>query len=195
MSTREDALALLGQNLPQHIVAQTLGVSEGLISQLLSDDGFKEELQALRAASLKKDFNYDEKLDDLEERFLDIVETRAPTVGFRDALFAYKTLNAARRRKDTVQPQQQLNVAQVINITLSQAASAKYVLNSQSEIVDVEGKAMVAISPQNLEKLVKEKAPALPLKDKETAAALLSHIPLSKREIQQLPSNVLVDLL
>ena len=160
MSTRDLVLEMLSQGLPPSVVAGTIGVTESAISQLMSDEDFAAEVQAKRVAQSKEDQQYDQKLDRAEETFLDRIEQKSGMANLQQSMQAFKILNGAKRKKERSTGPATQNIGTIVNITLPVIVAPKYLLNQQSEIVEVEGKTMVSATPKSLDALVAAKKPA-----------------------------------
>jgi DNA-binding HxlR family transcriptional regulator len=79
-STEERAIALLGANHSIDTVASATGVSASRISQLMSQEGFKEKVLSLRVKSLQENNARDAKYDQLEDKVLDKIADMLPLV-------------------------------------------------------------------------------------------------------------------
>jgi len=169
--TRDLALQYLAQNLAPSQVAATLGVTESAISQLLAQEDFAAELAALQQAASEEDLKFDDRLDQAESMFLENIERRIGMANMQQSLQAFRVLNGAKRRKDSRVQLGQGNNGVTVNIMMPIAMIPKYVMNSQSEIVEVEGKTMASASPGRVNEMLAEtKLAALPAPDGVTQA-------------------------
>lgn len=214
MSAKESALELLSQGISASQVALTIGVQESYISQLLTNEDFATQVQERRIAASKEDLDYDKKLDRVEAKFLDRIEEKSGFANLQQSLQAFKTVNGARRRRDSGVVQQGQNHSTVVVIQIPTAMVPKYTLNAQSEIVDVEGTTMVSASPKGVEEMLaekkaREKLAGLPapsaetqeilqkLEDQDTARAvqmLNQAIPV-KKTVRRVPDFMSIDSL
>ena len=181
MIDKERAKKLLGSGVQAEIVAATLGCEPSYISQLLSDDHFREEVIALRMATLTAATERDSAIDDIEDHLLEkIKESIDYIVKPRELLSAFNIINAAKRRGVGVgQNTVQNNV--VVQLTLPTVIQNKFVTNSQGEVIEVDGKTTVTMPPaQLLKQLAEQKENTDGIKAKEL------------RDLaQRLPSSIL----
>lgn len=202
MSVRDLALEMLAQGLQGSVVAATIGVTESYISQLMGDEDFAAAVQAKRVEQSQEDQKYDDKLARVEEVYLDRIEQKAGMANLQQSMQAFKILNAAKRKKDrSLQPATQ-NIGAIVNIQLPVVLAPKYIMNQQSEIVEVEGKTMVAATPKNLEAILAAKKPAvaaqlaekLEATQTERALVTLDNVrPVAKRQARK--NSFSVDML
>lgn len=156
--TRTEQLIIerLGQGWKQVEVARNLGVDESYVAQIAGDPDNAEEIRSKLAAVAEEHTKFDGTLDRTEEQFLMNIERRAKMSNMKESLMAFKILNSAKRRRDTMQaPKQETGVT--VNITLPVSASVSYLTNAQSEIVEVEGRTMVSARPGQLEQIMKDR--------------------------------------
>lgn len=200
MAARNQALELLAQGIPASQVAEVIGVTESYVSQLLADEDFAAQLSSLKVESAKKDKEYDDKLDQAEEDFLDRIVERSRMANLQQSMQGFKLLNSAKRRRDSARGAGTGQPQTVVNITLPVAVMPTYILNQQSEIVEVEGKTMVSATPKRLEEIVAQrKVPVqqkLEEQNQERAAEVLQNtVRPVKRITKNLPDSMIVDLL
>lgn len=100
--TKERALELLGAGLPAVTVAQSCGVSESYISQLLSDPEFLSLVVDKKFQALQKHNKRDDKYDELEDKVLKQLESQLSMI-FDPMKLAkvLQVLNGAKRRGAT----------------------------------------------------------------------------------------------
>lgn len=112
------AIDLLGQGIEASMVALTLGVSEGYISQLLSEDEFKRQVVDRRYEHLQRHNARDAKWDAIEDKMLEQMEAQASMI--YDPMKAAKIAqiaNAAKRRGQS-SPDSILQSQVVVNLTM-----------------------------------------------------------------------------
>jgi hypothetical protein len=160
MAAKDLALQLLSQGLQASVVAATVGVQESYISQLMADEDFRSELESRHVQQSEQDVKYDDKLDRVEDQYLDRIEGKLHIANLQQSMQAFKILNGAKRRKDrglaNITPQ----TGVVVQINLPVSIAPRYITNQQNEIVEVEGQTMVSVSPKKLDALVQERKPA-----------------------------------
>ena len=150
MIDKERAKKLLGSGVQAELVAATLGCEASYISQLLSDEHFREEVIALRVATLTAATERDNKIDDIEDELLrKIQESVDYIVKPRELIAAFNVINNAKRRGAGVgQSAVQNNV--VVQLTLPTVIQHRFVTNSQGEVVEVDGKTTVTMPPAQM---------------------------------------------
>ncbi len=158
MIDKERAKKLLGTGVKPELVAITLGCDASLISQWLSEDAFREEVIALRVASLSAQTERDLKADSIEDALLEkIAESIDYIVKPRELFSAYHIINQAKRRGVGLgQGEVAANV--VVNLVLPTVVQQKFVTNSRGEVIEVDGATTVTMPPaQLLRQLAAEK--------------------------------------
>jgi transcriptional regulator with XRE-family HTH domain len=196
MSAKDSALSLLAQGIPANQVAETIGVSESYISQLMSEEDFAAQLQTVKVQAAQEDLDYDKRIDKAEEVFLERIESKSAFANLQQSLQAFKVLNTAKRRRDSRVQTPGVQIGQIVNITVPISVLPQYKTNAQNEIVEVEGKTMVSASPKRLEEILAArgiadqlKAPQLPGITKiERAAGVLQT--LDNKPERKLPKNL-----
>lgn len=186
----------LSQGIGTKQIADAIGCEESYISQLKAIPEIQEQVQKLQADYAVKDASFDEALDRAEEMALERIEKTLPFANTSQALAAFRILNTARRRKDgPVTPD--VHVTNVI-LQLPAAAAPRYILNDRSEIVEVEGKTMLAANPHQLPTLLEKKTgkTLLPVvTDLDKAATRLAVLTPAGRAPRKLPTVLTPDML
>lgn len=186
----------LSQGISTKNIADALGCDESYISQLKADEDIQQKVAELQASYAVQDATFDETLNRAEEKALQRIESTLPFANAGQALAAFRILNSARRRKDgPVQPD-----VHVTNVTLQLPATAapRYIMNDRSEIVEVEGKTMVAANPHQLPALLEMKTGkvmAPTVSDLDKAAARLQSLTPVGRAPRRLPSVISPDMI
>lgn len=156
--TKARALELLGDGIASNIVAQTLGVSESYISQLLADDVFLKGVVERRYEHLAKHNKRDAEYDALEDELLERLKATLPMLF--DPMKISKVLsvvNAAKRRgQSTPDSITQQNV--VVNLTLPTAVVDRFqvIKNVDNQIIEAGEQKLVTIQSGTLLDRVKE---------------------------------------
>lgn len=172
MSAKESICDLLSQGATPSQTALALGISESYVSQLCAQEDFQLEVAQRKLALSEQDLAYDEKLDRVEGKFLDRLDEKAGFANLQQSMQAFKILNGARRRRDVGVQHQQNLTGTVVVLQLPTTMVPRYVLNKQSEIVDVEGTTMVSASPQGVEEMMRERA----MQKKATAGSAVQRL-------------------
>lgn len=193
---QDKVIKYLSQGISTKNIADALGCDESYISQLKADDRIQAKVAELRADYAVKDATFDETLNRAEEKALQRIESTLPFANAGQALAAFRVLNSARRRKDGP-VSTEVHVTNVI-LQLPAGAAPRYILNDRSEIVEVEGKTMVAANPHQLPALLEMKtgktvAPAVT--DLDKAAARLQSLSPVGRAPRRLPTVISPDMI
>lgn len=159
-TTQSTALKLLGQGISSVMVASTIGVSEGLISQFLAEPRFAEEVTKLKIAGLQKQTGIDHKYVEAEDRLADKLLKMIPLMNKpMDVLKGLQVINATKRRgmADSTLVNQ---TTQIVQITLPGNFAAKFVKDITNRIVEVQddsgSQSLVTTTPAALDRLAKE---------------------------------------
>lgn len=131
------ALSLLGQGISAVMVASTLGVSESLVSQYISDPRFAEEVTKLKLATLQIQTDIDSKHMKAENLLLDKLIKTIPLISKpMDILRGIQVINATKRRgmADTVAP---AGHTQIVQINLPASMAARFITNTANQIVEI----------------------------------------------------------
>lgn len=135
------ALELLGDGHPQGVVASTLGVSPGRITQYLANEHFSAEVSKLKYVALQSHTNADKKVDRIADKILDKIEKNLPLMHKTGELIkAFQILNSAKRRGAPTDGTSTLINATIVNLTLPAAIVNKYKTDSQSQVIEVNDK-------------------------------------------------------
>lgn len=159
MSDTKDQIILnLARGIPPVQIARFLGVSESYVAQIAADPEIKDQVRKAASEETEKIEKYDSAVDAAEDTALENIKRKLPLANLQQSLMAYKVLNAAKRRKDSrVINTGQIDAPLVQIILPSSAPQVQYLTNNQSEIVEVEGKTMVAINPTKLRELAQSR--------------------------------------
>ncbi len=161
-SVRERAIKLLGNNVPQHLVASATGVTESYITQLLEEDGVRDEVAVIKAASLEARVEESNTIDVVKKEAL--AKVKEKLIWVKDPLQAariFQILDNA-KSKQLTDPVGDNAGKDVVTITLPAAARANLSisLNAQNQVIDVEGRSMAPLPSKALPKLMQERKEA-----------------------------------
>lgn len=152
----QKALTLLGNGMPNHVVANATGLSDSRISQLLSEDWFKLQVTELRYKTLLKHNELDEKYDAIESRLATKLEGTTDLM-FRPAEIArtLSIVNALKRRgvssPDAIQTQQP-----TLSLVLPAIIIQQFVRSGNNQVVQVDEIPLITIQPEKLQQLSAE---------------------------------------
>ena len=141
-SIRERAISLLGGGISQKQVADTLGVTESWISQLMAEDSTLAAVTQLRGIELESRLEQDKQAETAEAAALKAVMSRIALVRSPlEAARIYQILNKRTQKVGLSTAAMDDASAQQVTITLP--ASAKAVLsislNGQNQVIDIDG--------------------------------------------------------
>lgn len=132
------ALDLLGSGVQPVQVAAAIGVSEGYISQLLSDEQFQLAVAQKRYDSLLAASARDASYDAIEDELLQKLKTSlAFMTKTGEILAAIKVINGAKRRGATSAVGAQAN-SQVVQLVLPAGVRARFAQDAQGQVVEVQ---------------------------------------------------------
>lgn len=153
------ALELLGNGHSQEIVASTLGVTPGRITQYLSQDWYAAEVSKLKYAALRAHTDADKKVDRITDKILDKIEKSLPLMHKTGELIkAFQVLNGAKRRGAPSDTTVNLISNTVVNLTLPTAVVNKYKTNSNAQVIEVNDKPFLTAPSNMLPDLAKQAA-------------------------------------
>jgi transcriptional regulator with XRE-family HTH domain len=155
-STRDQIISNSAKGLSQVQIARMLGVDESYVSQVVNSDDGKQEIEALAAGISEENAKFDSDLDSAEQVALERIKSRIGLANFQQSLAAFKILNAANRRRDTA-PAARQTVGEIHTVVLPQVAVTQYIMNTQSEIIEVEGRTMISASAKQLPQLIQQR--------------------------------------
>ena len=163
------ALELLGDGLQSSIVAQTLGVSESYISQLLADEQFLKGVVEKRYEHLVKHNKRDAEYDGIEDQLLERLKATLPMLF--DPLKITRVLqviNAAKRRgQSTPDSITQQNV--IVNLTLPTAIIDRFSVtkDANNQIIEAGEQKLVTIQSGTLLDRLKQQSQAQTVQAKQ----------------------------
>ena len=202
-ATKDQAIALLCQGLSTSQIAAACGVSDSYISQLRADPEVASKVAAMGAEITIADLQFDSRLERAESLALERIEKSIGFANLGQALAAFRILNGAKKRKESMLGGDSPAITVNVNLTLPAASVPRYVTNSANEIIEVEGKTMVSATPKSLDKILLERAEKtgnLPgVTHIEKAAAKLESLrpplPRAPRTLPAALRNISVDVL
>lgn len=157
--TESRALSLLGSGSSAEQVASALGVTPSYISQLLANEDFKLKVAELRYANLAKHNQRDDKLDALEDKVLEKLEsTIALCFKPMELVKAFQVINGAKRRGQSA-PAQIVNTQNLVTINMPTQIINKFTSNIHNQVVQVGSQNLETIQSGSLLKQVKQENP------------------------------------
>ena len=161
MAAREQIIGMLVEGVPGRAIASALGVSEPYVSPVAAEEDVQQLVHSKHLEVQAADQAYDSKLERIEDGFLDRIEDKAKFANLQQSLQAFRVLNGARRRKETRNGGvAQAGLGTVVNITLPISVVPHFIMNSASEIVEVQGKTMIAATVREIDSAIQRKLPS-----------------------------------
>jgi hypothetical protein len=149
---KEQIKQLLGSGLSNEIVASAVGCDSSYIGQLVSDEHFAAEVAALRVKNLQATNARDRNIDSIEDRLLDKVSELVDQNMFykpNDVLRAAVAVNAMKRRGVPATESVTVNNT-VVQLQLPKVIVQNFTINTQGEVIEVEGQTLVTKSAHTL---------------------------------------------
>lgn len=205
--SKDQAIKMLADGIPNVQIASALGVDESYISQLKTDPEIQERIQALAGERTAEDMSFDDAVREAEKVALDRIARNLPHANMGQALNAFKALNAAKLRRDGAAPGTSGPTVQNVTLVMPMQTVVNYVTNTRNEIVEVEGKTMISASVKSLDDILAARAGTKDAKllpgitDLEVAAQRLDSMapprPVAERArpARKLPSTLSADVL
>lgn len=154
-------LEMLGRGYSQVIVADTVGVTEGYVSQLLSEDWFAQEVQRKKFEYMQKHTLLDDKYDTLEERLLGKLDKSVSMlIKPMDIAKVLQVINGA-KRKGVQQNDPATLVQNIVQLNIPVQLAQKFITNANSQVVEIQhgedtSQPLVTIANGSLERLARE---------------------------------------
>lgn len=147
---KDRILKLLGTGLSGEVVSSTVGCDPSYISQLMSDEEFRNRVLAMRIESLTADTQRDRAIDEIEDQLIQKLKAGLEyLISTKDILRAYAIINAAKRRGAKASDTTIVN-NNIVNLILPRIVVQKYVVSKTNEVIEVEGKPLVTIPATRL---------------------------------------------
>lgn len=163
LETLEDkAVLLLAHGVSERKVAEACGVSPSRISQLLSQDTFKERVASTRLESVTADIEADKQLDTIEAKIRDRLEAAVEyCTKPMELARIFQVVNGAQRRQREVLPLG-AGFDQLVSLSLPQIALAKVTTNIHNQVIQVGEQSLVTMQSNKVGELVKAPHPEEP---------------------------------
>lgn len=203
MTPKERAIELLCQGVSTSMVADAVGVDPSYISQLRHDPDVAVKISEALSQQTLEDVKHDSLIDKCEELALQRIEKTIGYANFGQTLAAFKILNSATRRQQKGGPSAGNITNVTVNLTLPSRAIPVYTTNEKNEIIEVEGRTMIAATAKSLDEVLAARATEnsknIPqITDVEKAANILDVLNAQPRTVpapRRLPAGLSVDCL
>jgi hypothetical protein len=151
-------LNLLGSGVEPVTVAASLGLTQGRISQLLSDEYFAAQVAELRYHNLAKHNERDSEYDSIEDRLLERLRDCLPLMHRpMEILRAIQVINAAKRRGASA-PEAIIEKQSIVQLVIPIQILNKFSTNMQGQVVSVGEQNLLTIQSGALDGLVKKQS-------------------------------------
>lgn len=155
--TEQRALKLLGSGWAAELVAQTLGVSPGLISQMLAKPEFAAEVQNKRFQNLQKHTDHDNLLDSMEHKLAKNLEKTLPFIMKpQEQLRALEVLNRLKRRGSGNEGNQEHTASTTVTLLMPTFVTQKFTTNINNQVINANGQVLDTMQSGTLLKQAKE---------------------------------------
>lgn len=155
-STEERALNLLGQNVPAAQVAMAIGVSESMISQLVSNPEFSAKVFERRYKSLLKHTDRDNVYDDIESQLATKLKDLLPLMlRPMEVLKAISVINAVKRRGQ-VANDTSINSREVTTLIMPVQIIQHFTKNVNNQIIKAGNKDLTTVQSGNMTDLLEK---------------------------------------
>lgn len=148
-SVRDKIISLLGAGVGQTIAAEAAGVSPSYVSQLLQEPQVLQEIALLKSDRLQGYLEIDSTIETAEKMALDKTVKLIPFIrNAEGAVKVFAALNAARKKSQESSNTEQF--ADQVTIVLPKAAKVMITMNSDNQIVEVDGRSMAPLPSKAL---------------------------------------------
>lgn len=154
---------LLGQGIEAHRVASAIGCDPSYISQLLSDDAFKAQVQEYKLANLTEATARDRRYDAIEDKLLSKIEGDIDNnpLAFKTTTEKVRNLvaiNGLKRRGANGDSQVATVNQTVVQLVLPTQLMQRYVKDINNQIVQAGDKNLLTMQSSQLEVISNEHA-------------------------------------
>lgn len=129
--------------ISQTAIAQMMNVSDGLISQVINTDEFQIRLRQKRATQMAQAAIRQEKLESLQDKLIDKVDNLIPFITKpTEATAALRAIAEVAKNNMPMTGETQ-EASNVVTIYMPTAIGVNFQLNSQNEVIDIDGRTIV----------------------------------------------------
>lgn len=165
-SVRDKIIGYLAAGVSQTVAAEAAGVSDSYVSQLLEQDGVREEIASKKSVKLERHIEVDSSIEEIEKDALKIVASKLKFVNAVEASKIFATMNAARKKADAGAIGNSAGQVDTVVFVLPKAARTMIQINSDNQIIEVDGKTTAPLPskvlPQLQKRLEQQKTVELP---------------------------------
>lgn len=150
MDLSERIKELLGQGLTTSVVASAVGCDPSYVSQLLDNQEFHNDVLVARATKAEASVRRDTKWNDIEDLALAKAAELLPLVHRPADLVRMAAMANAAKRRATEFAGGNESASSTVNIVLPASATVLLQMNSNSQVVDVDGRSTMALPAKHL---------------------------------------------
>jgi len=152
-------LELLGTGISQEAAANTVGCTPGYISQLMAEEEFRAAVINKRIAALTEQTARDKEYNSLEDALLVKLRKSLPLmVKPMEIVRAIQVVNNATRRGAGSEQVAPTAGASLVHLHLPKALAVQFTMNTNKEVVQVEGQVLVTLPSKSLHEMVSKEA-------------------------------------
>lgn len=153
-SVREKLISYLAAGVSQSAAAEAVGVTPSYVTQLLDEEGVRSEIAAARGETLNKQLKQDELVERGEKAALEKLINMLPYAkSLGETAKVFSILNGAKRKAELARATEDNSTGLSVTITLPQAAALMLNINSQNQVVEIQGKSIAPLPSRELPKL------------------------------------------
>jgi hypothetical protein len=157
---KDKLIDFLAAGVSQRAAAAACGISDSLVSQLLSTPEFQDALALKKADAIAANVAYDARIDQVEDTVLRRVEATAPMITDpMKAMKALQMLSSVRRRN--IGAQLDSTPTTVITLDLPAAAKVAISLSQDKQVIAIDGRSTATLPSRNLGILLAERKKAM----------------------------------
>lgn len=161
MSLKQDIATLLSAGFSAPKVADMLSIKLQVVEMLLKDEDFAATVRSGVTQKVIGGISRDDKIDNIQELLLKELHERLAFGGLADAKVStlaniFRIVNSAKKVVEVGQGEGTAAGAKVVNIVLPaymKVHTVEHTVNQNNEVVAVEGRAMLTMSPNKLQQI------------------------------------------
>lgn len=165
-SVRDKIIGYLAAGVSQTVAAEAAGVTDGYVSQLLEQDGVREEIASKKSKKLERHIEVDTTIEEVEKDALKVVAAKVKFSNAREAAQIFSIMNAARKKADLGANGNSAGSVDTVVFVLPKAAKTMIQINSDNQIIEVDGRTTAPLPskvlPQLQKRLEQQKTVELP---------------------------------
>lgn len=156
-SVRDKIIGYLAAGVSQSAAAQAAGVSDGYVSQLLELEEVREAVAVKKAGRLEQAIEVDAQIEHGEKLALQQIVRKlgSPLTPLKEAVQAFSVLNSARKKADEGAGNQ-AGAVDTITIVLPRAAKTMIQINTDNQIIEVNGRTTAPLPSKALPAMAKQ---------------------------------------